>query len=262
MPKLFHKNEWFYELAPTALPEADFERLLIQNADIIRPNTTIVPYRRTVYAGADSARADLAIISNDYRDWMVVEVEMVRHSLHGHVIPQVRTLRGAAYGQADAEYLSAKNPKLDPDKLRDMMRGHAPEILVIVNKADAEWERELRRYSSRMMAFEIYRSNMNRYVFSIDGDLPRLAHDMLTHLEVDRMLPNFLVVASPAALDFKKGIRVPVFINDQLTEWERIDIQTTCYLAAVGRMPLARDQKYALIKTEDGDYAIQIRTEN
>jgi hypothetical protein len=257
MPRLFHRGEWFYELSPTSLSESEFESLLVQNADIIRPLATIVPYKKTVYAGDDSAQADLAIISNDYRDWIVVEVEMNRHSLHHHVVPQVRTLRGAVYGTADAEYLAAKNVTLDASKLADVMRGEAPEVVVIVNKPDAEWERELRWCGARILVFEIYRSDLNRYVFSIDGELPRLAHDVISRLEFDRFLPRFLTIASPAALDFKVGQRVPIFINDQLTEWERVDIQTTCYITPLGQMPLAHGQKYALVRTEAGQYAIR-----
>ena len=107
------------------------------------------------------------------------------------------------------------------------------------------------------MVFELYRSELNRYVFSIDGELPRLAHEVVTLLEFDRVLPRFLTVASPAALDFKIGQRVPIFNNEQLTEWERVDIQTTCYFTPVGRMPLAQGQKYALVQTEAGQYAIR-----
>ena len=92
MPRLYHNGEWFDELSPTALAEAEFEDLLIQNAQILRANTVIVPFKKTVYSAEQSARADLAIISTDYRHWIVVEVEMSRHSLYSHVIPQVRTL--------------------------------------------------------------------------------------------------------------------------------------------------------------------------
>jgi hypothetical protein len=257
MPRLFHKGEWFYELAPTSLSEKEFEGILVQNVDIIRPNSAIVPFKKTVYAGNNSAQADLAIISNDYRDWLVVEVEMVRHSLYHHVVPQVRTLRGASYGAAEAEYLAARNSMFDPAKLTDVMRGEPPIVVVIVNKPDADWERELRWCGASVMVFEIYRSDLNRYVFSIDGELPQLAHDVITLLEFDRLLPRFLTVASPAKLNFQIGQRLPIFINEQLTEWERVDIQTTCYITPVGRMPLAPGHKYALVQTAAGQYAIR-----
>ena len=257
MPKLFHKGEWFYELSPTAFLETEFERLLVQNSEVIQLGSWIIPYKRTVYDGEDSARADLAIVSNDYREWVVVEVEMNRHSLQGHVIPQVRTLRGAAYSSEDAAYLATKNQALDAEKLDEMMKGLPPDILVIVNKPDDEWKRELRRYGVQMMVFEIFRSKMNRYVFSIDGDLPHLARNIITQLEFDPLLPRFLIVASPAALEFKNGECIPIFFEDQMMEWERIDSQNSCYITPLGRMPLSKGQKYALIKVESGEYMIR-----
>ena len=154
MPRLFHKSEWFHELSPNALAETEFESLLIQNSDIVRPNTSIVPYKKTVYAGERSARADLAIISHDYRKWTVVEVEMVRHDLHRHVVPQIDTLRNGRYEQSHAEYLAARAPHLDAGKISQMLRGEPPEVLVIVNKYDEEWGRELHRYGAHMMVFE------------------------------------------------------------------------------------------------------------
>lgn len=257
MPRLFHKGEWYYELSPTTLLETEFEILLVQNAEIVRPDSRIVPFKRTVYDGEESARADLAIISEDYREWVVVEVEMIRHSLHGHVIPQVRTLRGAAYGSEDADYLATKDEALDREKLGAMMKGLPPEVLVIVNKPDDEWKRELRRYGIQMMVFEIFRSTKNRYIFSVDGELPHLEQDIVTHLECDPLLPRFVTVASPAALEFAHGDKVNIFIDDQLTEWERIDIRNNCYIAPVGKMPLSRGRKYVLAKVGSQEYLIR-----
>src|SRR5262249_19170669 len=196
MPKMYHRNEWFYELAPAALSESEFESLLVQNADIIRSNTTVVPFKKTVYGPDSSARADLAMISNDYRQWVVVEVEMVRHDLYGHVLPQIRTLREGTYDQEHAAYLGARDTNLDVARLRDMIRGNPPEVLVLVNRPDEEWRREISRYGAHMMIFEVYRSLTNRHIFVIDGELPRLAHDMLTELSFG-MLPRCLAVASP-----------------------------------------------------------------
>ena len=260
MPKLYHRNEWFFELAPSSMQESEFEQILIRHASIIRPGTKIVPYKRTVYSGDDSARADLAIISNDYKDWFVVEVEMIRHSLHGHVVPQVRTLRGAAYGQADADYLAAKDNSLDAYKLSQMMKGRSPEILVITNKFDEEWSREIRRYSALMMTMEIYRSDMNHYIFSINGGIPSLGQTVLTFLEVDSLLSNFLVVASPAALELESGVRIPMLFDGQVTEWERVEISSNYYLASVGRMPLVRGAKYVMVRNENDQLSIRIAT--
>lgn len=257
MPKLFHKGDWFHELSPATLAESEFESLLIQNTDLIRPDTLIVPYKKTVYAGDRSARADLAIVAKDYRKWTVVEVEMLRHDLHRHVIPQIDTLRNALYDRSQAEYLARKNRMLDPEKLVQMLRGEPPEVLVLVNKYDEEWARETRRYGAHMMVFEIFRSpTTNRHIFAIDGNLPVIAHDILTELAFG-MLPRCLTVKSPAVLDFQHGERVTIFIDEQATYWERFDTATECYITPVRSMPIAQGQKYALARTDEGQYIMR-----
>lgn len=228
---------------------------MIQNSDIIRSNAVIVPYKKTVYAGESSARPDLAMIAHDYRYWVVVEVEMARHDLYRHVIPQVRTLREGNYDQEHAAYLASRNPNLDPIKVSDMLRGNAPEVLVLVNKPDEEWRRELDRYGAHMMVFEVFRSQTNRHIFAIDGELPRLAHDVLSELSFG-LLPRCLAVGSPAALDFGPDERMQIFIEGQVTYWERFNTATGVYLSAIGSMPIKPGQKYALVRMESGHYAI------
>jgi hypothetical protein len=257
MPRLFHRGEWFVEISPTALSESEFEALLIQNAKLLHPDATMVPYKKTAYAEDRSARGDLAIIANDYREWLVVEVEMERHDLHRHVIPQILTLRSAVYDQEHADYLAGKNPTLDQQKLSDMLRGESPHVLVIVNKFDAEWSREIRRYGAHMVVFEIFRSETtNRHIFAIDGSLPLSAEEIVSELTFS-LIPRCLTVRSPAALDFRRGERVSILVEGQVTFWERFDTATECYLSPVGGLPLKRGQRYALLRTDSGEHAIQ-----
>jgi hypothetical protein len=256
MPKMYHREEWFYELSPTALSEAEFESLLMRNGDVIRSNSTIVPFKKTVYGPETSARADLAIVPSDYQSWAVIEVELELHDLYRHVLPQVRTLREASYDQDHAAYLHSKYPGFDGAKLSDMMRGNPPEVIVLVNKPNDEWRRELARYSAHMMVFEIYRSHSNRHIFVIDGELPKLAHDFLTELSF-AAIPRCLHVSSPAALTFQVGEKVQIFIGGQVTLWERFQTATEVYLTPVGTMPIGPGQKYVLTKMANGHLAIR-----
>jgi hypothetical protein len=252
---MYHRNEWFFELSRTALSESEFESLLIQNAVLLRPHSTIVPFKKTVYNGESSARADLAIVANDYRSWTVVEAELLEHDLYRHVIPQIRTLQGAKYGIEYAEYLARQNPNFDEKKLIDMLRGDPPHVLTLVDKPDEEWRREVSRYGAYMMVFEIFRSDSNRHIFVIDGDAPRVAADVLTELTFGP-LPRCLYVSSPAALNFETGTQIPIFINGEITMWERFHTASRVYLSPVGVMPIKQGVKYALSKTENGHLQI------
>ena len=257
MPRLYHKGELFDEISPSALAETEFESLLVSNAEIIRPDSIIVPFKKTVYSPESSARADLAIISKDYRHWIVVEVELAKHDLYSHVIPQIRTLREASYTQECVSYIHGKCPELDPEQLAQMMLGDPPDVLVLVNKPDEEWRKELRRYGAHMMVFEIFRSLNNRYIFVIDGEPPRLAQSFLSELSFG-LLPRCLSVNSPAALPVGPGETFAVLVNEQITYWERFQTATGVYLSPVGSMPINPGRKYALMRTENGQYAIQV----
>ena len=256
MPRLYHKGEWFDEISPTALSEAEFEDLLIQNADIIRSDTVIVPFKKTVHSSYGSARADLAMISTDYNRWVVIEVEMSHHDLFSHVLPQVRSLREARYSSEYASYIHNKCPDLDVDKLSSMMLGDQPDILVIVNKPDDEWQKELRRYDIHMMVFEIFRSRQNRNIFVIDGEPPRIAQNFLSELSFG-MLPRCLTLSSPANVPVDPGVRFPVLVEGQMTYWERFNTATDAYLTPIGSLPIHPGKKYALIREESGEYVIR-----
>lgn len=256
MPRLYHKGEWFDEISPSALSETEFENLLENNAEIIRPDAVIVPFKKTVYSPESSARADLAIISTDYRHWVVVEVELAKHDLYGHVIPQIRTLREATYNQDCVDYIQKKCPSLNPMQLRQMMLGDPPDVLVLVNKPDVEWQRELRRYGAHMMVFEIFRSLNNRHIFVIDGEPPRAAQSVLSELSFG-LLPRCLTVSSPAALPVPPGEKFAIEVEEQLTYWERFQTATGVYLSPVGTMPISPGRRYALVRMESGQYAIR-----
>jgi hypothetical protein len=253
---LYHRHEWYDEISPLALSEAEFEGLLIQNANLIHPASVVVPYKKTVYADGSSARADLAIIPRDYRHWFVIEVEMVRHPLYRHVLPQVRTLRDGHYDQEHVAYLVGKSPMLVEAKVSDMLRGQPPSVIVLINKPDEEWRRELGRYGAYVLVFEIFRSRNNRHIFAIDGELPRSTPGILTELSFG-LLPRCLRVASPAALAFGGSERVPIFVDGQVTYWERFQTATGVYLTPVGSMPLTPGRKYALVRGADGRHAIR-----
>ena len=256
MPRLYHNREWFEEISPSALAEAEFEELLIQNVEVIQRDALIIPFKKTVYSSEDSARADLALISGDFRHWVVVEVEMSRHDLYSHVIPQVRTLREANYTQDYVDYIHSKCPELNRNLLSSLMRGDPPDVLVIVNKRDVEWEKEMNRYGAHLMAIEIYRSNLNKTILVVDGQPPAISHSFLSELTF-AMLPRCLLVKSPGALRVEPGVRFPISVDGQITYWERFHTSTGDYLTPVGSLPITPKGRYALVQSEDCEYAIR-----
>ena len=92
------------------------------------------------HVGREKHRRDLALIDPQYRYWWVIEVELIGHSLQGHVIPQVRTFVEGRYDKTHAAALAKRSKKLDPQKLAAMMLGEAPNVVVISNRVEASCE--------------------------------------------------------------------------------------------------------------------------
>jgi hypothetical protein len=251
------KDDWFDPLSPTALSETQFEDLLIQNPDVFRASSWMVRFKKTIYSAEGSARADLAIIDRDYREWFVVEVEMARHSLYGHVLPQVRTLRDGFYGQAEADYLAERLPAANSARVADLVRGKSPRIVVIADRASQDWGKVLAGADIDFMTLEVFKSELNAYIFSVDGGLPQRAHDLVSYCAIHPMLPRQLIVESPASLGIAANERLAVLWEGQVIEWVRMDSGDSCYLRTRGPVQLKTGIRYALLSMENGQIELR-----
>ena len=153
MARILHNDEWFEEIASRGHYEIEYEKVLQQEAERLFTNYHLVPFKATVYSeeDADAREADFGLFHKSYRSWWVVEVELGHHSFSGHVLPQVRTLARARYGQAEADHLCSRNPVLDKNKVIEMFKGGTPRVLVIVNAPVDGWAEQLRAYGAKVL---------------------------------------------------------------------------------------------------------------
>ena len=144
MARILVGDDWYEEISSASLYETEFEAVVRQEATKLFPGYHFVPFTQTVYADGESARADFALIEEEYRGWWVGEVEMAHHSFNGHVLPQIRTLADAAYGEGEARSICRKNAALSLDKMLDLMKGKPPRVLVVVNTPVSGWSGPLK----------------------------------------------------------------------------------------------------------------------
>jgi len=253
MARILSQGEWFEQIASTAIYESEFESIVTAYGDALYPEYYVVPFKTTVYADDAAAKADLALIEKNYREWWVAEVEMGHHSLESHVLPQVRTLSRAVYGEEEVRRLASKCPALDIARLVDMTKGTQPKVIVIVNTPRPTWGPILKRYDALLAVFEIFRSQKNEFVFRLNGEQPTCAPNLLSGCMFDPLLPRFLMVNSPAALNVAPRAKVSIFHHGQITEWERIDSSDKVWLSPVGPNPLSPNMRYDILRLPNGD---------
>ena len=258
MARLRHRDEWFVEIDPQAFFESEFEAVILQNVHLLCPHAHLVPFKQTVFSsGFESKKPDLALIDWDYRFWWVIEVELASHNLSSHVIPQTRVLVEGRYGEDHVAALARQNKSLDPVRLEAMMRGEMPRVVVISNRYDHLWERELATIGVSYTVFNVFRSMLNNDIFLFDGHLPEQGGDQLTVLTPAKGLPRIFRVHSPGALPVEDGGSMQILVNGRTTRWRRFDTKDQCYLAAEGRLSIVADRKYVIDRLEDGSLSIR-----
>lgn len=259
MTRLLVGEEWFDQVAPSALYETEYERVVFQQAPLLYPDYFMLPFNISVYSDTDVAKPDAVLISKTYRDWWVVEIEMAHHSLDSHVLPQVATLASGYYQDHHAEHICKQMASLDNDLVSDVIKGKPPRVLVIVNTPTPDWIQPLRRYNVSIAVFEIFRSRNNRHVFRVNGEYPVPPADVLSECYFDSSLPGFLVVSSPASLGVRHSQNIRIKYQGFLTEWTRIDSQARVWLVPARANPLPVNQVYELLGQEDGELVIRAK---
>jgi len=82
-------------LIPQASPRAS-RGSRYQGTGLRVPHYRCIPFRADFSFDNQVKRSDLALVHQSLSHWFVVEIELVSHSLMGHVVPQVRCFR---YGE-------------------------------------------------------------------------------------------------------------------------------------------------------------------
>lgn len=256
MARLLIGSEWFEQITPGSLYESEYERIVLQQASLLYPDYYAIPFKMTVYTDDDSRKPDMILVHRAYKDWWVVEVEMEDHSLDSHIIPQVRTLGNATYGESVAKYIWGKQPQLDLKLLKDMLKGKPPRVLVVVNASKPEWVQPLERYDAYVATLEIYRSDKNVDIYRINGFQIADAGEQVSRCYFDSILPNFLVIESPASLGIPASSIVKLGHENSVSDWKRLDSNDRVWLVPVGANPLSKNREYNLFRNTNNEYVI------
>ena len=257
--RLLYRGEWFDPLTqPGTLSEAEFERLLQQQAHHLFPNHVMVPYRRDVESDDYVRRPDFALIQREYRSWWVVEVELVHHSLTHHVLPQVACFAAGTYGPHLAPVFAQSSSQLDRSLLTAMLKGAPPRVLVIANAYSDEWDRTLTPYGAVLCVVQVFRSGRNRHIYdyvpvALDGPA-----EVLSICRRDRTMPRLLIVDSPASLAYLPDSALSIYYNGARSDWTVFPVADRVWLNPLTQSPLPEGlRQVELIRESDGRLAFR-----
>jgi hypothetical protein len=115
--------------------------------------------------------ADLALIHKSLSHWFVIEVELAGHSLHRHVLPQVRCFRYGEPEHSCIRSLTRAFPSLTEQQAESILT-HVPRFVAVVgNIKDPEWDMALSGLDVQYLIVSIYRNRSGKMAHEVEGRL-------------------------------------------------------------------------------------------
>jgi hypothetical protein len=161
----------FNLLDPSAFSEADFEAHAVRALVCAYPEYYCIAFRADFSFENQIRRSDLALIHKSLSHWFIVEVELLSHSLMGHVIPQVRCFRYGDPLSSCAGILCNAIPEMDYSRAVAFLQYVPRSVLVVVNRGSAEWKSCFRGLDVQMLTLSVYRRGDGQIAHEIEGGL-------------------------------------------------------------------------------------------
>jgi hypothetical protein len=153
-----------------AARETEFELIVAKALMCIYPAYHCFPFGGTFKLEDNVSRPDIALVAKDMSHWFVVEVELISHSLDGHVLPQVRTFR---YGEPQPDCISvlSKELSMDRSQIKTFLMTVPRTVAVIANKRHRDWEISLRSLEVQLLTVSAFNSPTGVQAVEVDGRL-------------------------------------------------------------------------------------------
>lgn len=219
---------------PDASYESEIEAASIKILSCLYPTYTCVVFGGGFEYDGRVSRPDLALIARDYSHWFIIEVELISHSLTGHVLPQVTAFQYGA-PQADCATILSSAVRITRSQAETLVEHVPRSVVVIANRHDSIWETSLAAHGIQFGVVSVFMARGGTEAIEWDGALTVVETSLGfgPYMAVDRSL------RFPSQVDLPNGL-----------------IQISDATGAPGTWVVTRDNRFAWITKERGTPAI------
>jgi hypothetical protein len=166
------KVENTFELRdPDGMSESEFEYKVAKALICIYPDYHhVFPFTGSFAFEDRTYKPDIALVAKDFSHWFVIEVELLSHSLSGHVMPQVRSFRWGE-PQTDCIVSLMRSTGREEGAIRTLLRAVPKAVAVIANKASYDWELSLAALDVQFLSASIFASQGGVEAVELTGQL-------------------------------------------------------------------------------------------
>lgn len=173
---------------PSVPTEDEFTASSLRALTCVFSQYHCVPFTGTFTFDEVRSRPDFALIARDLSHWFVVEVELVSHSLEGHVLPQVRVFR---YGDPNPDCCTSIQDALGVayGQAQTFLQYVPRAVVVVANERRPDWEKALVGLDAQLVTVSMFSGSVVRAV-EVDGQLrvPKESVGFGTYFATDRAI--------------------------------------------------------------------------
>jgi len=261
-------GKWYDELKAVAYyGETELERWIYQHAKSLFPHHYVIPFKKEVASRStgETRKPDYVLIRDDFSAWVVVEIELKKHTLD-HVLQQTRVFLDGDYNLPEIaqyvrnQFLKIYRERVTLGRLKRLFVSHSPSVLVIADEHAKEWEDELGKLDVKFGIFEIYKNVSGRHVYRTFGYYPVVFVES-AHCRPHLSLPNVIeVVGNFTFAQVGEGGQVDVSYDDCITQWGLLKEKGKQYLRFLGvsnPLPLSPRDTYGLFRDKFNKYYLK-----
>jgi hypothetical protein len=239
---------------PDLPTETEFEAITLRAFGCIYSQYQCILFGGRFLYEDEYRKPDLAMIARDRSHWFIVEVELVSHSLEGHVLPQVQAFR---YGEPQGECagILSRELRIDLGEAATLI-GRVPRAVVVVaNRARADWENMIRAHQGQMLVVTRFEGPAGREAFEVSGSLAAVKESLGfgTYSARDGM------IRFAGAINLPDG-HIQIEMTSGVTSlWRVIRDERFAWVAKnAGRLDVPDGALIQLIRTIDGKITLRI----
>ena len=213
--RILSRGSIFYEIGTHSIFEETYEKMLLQFSAELFPDHFCIEFKGELdVPRQNNVKPDLVLIDKMYQEWVLVEVEVARHSWSGHVGDQIERLELASLPNRGLEKLLSKEPSLDARRTELLVRSQLQRVLVVCNDSP-RWQDKFAQTSAELLIVRPFRNERHELLLQSERDFRRRYRHVLTGLEPPtRSQPGWYKIDSPHAVPLDQENVAVVFDNE------------------------------------------------
>ncbi len=213
--RILSEGSTFYEIGSHSIYEETYEKMLLQFKEELFPDHFCFEFKHELRVPRQTnVKPDLILIDREYQEWVLVEVEVARHSWSGHVADQVERLELAEMPRVMISRMCAVQLDIDERRVSMLFQSQLQRVLVVCNDSP-RWSEKFAETSAELLVVRPFRNERHALMLQSEREFRRRRRNIVTNLSTPTASqPGWYRIEAPHAIPIHLSEVSLIFDNE------------------------------------------------